>query len=154
MIRRAEGSRDETDANFLARHLRSGGHSSWSICIGALPWVFVNYLLSIYGITYPEEISYGGMKFETLYAEVNVRCLIIPAFTVMLSAMIVQFVSCDKSRSDHASKGNADTLAWLSAISNQHSKGKINTKNQACNNTQKYPSKNTQATREKGTSQF
>ena len=68
-----------------------------SICVGILLGVFVNYLLSIYGITYPEEISYGGMKFKTLYAEVNVRCLMIPAITVMLSAAVVSLFPAIKA---------------------------------------------------------
>ena len=68
-----------------------------SICVGALLGVLVNYLLSIYGITYPEEITYGGMKLKTLYAEVNVRCLVIPAITVMLSAAIVSLFPAIKA---------------------------------------------------------
>ncbi len=68
-----------------------------SICVGALLGILVNYLLSIYGITYPEEISYGGMKFKTLYAEVNVRCVIIPAITVMLSAAVVSLFPAIKA---------------------------------------------------------
>ena len=68
-----------------------------SICVGALLGVLANYLLSIYGITYPEEITFGGMKLKTLYAEVNVRCLIIPAITVMLSATIVSLFPAIKA---------------------------------------------------------
>ena len=68
-----------------------------SICIGALLGIFVNYLLSIYGITYPEEITYGGMKIKTLYAAVNARCLMIPAMTVMLSAAIVSLFPAIKA---------------------------------------------------------
>ena len=68
-----------------------------SICVGAFLGVLSNYLLSIYGITYPEAITYGGMKFTTLYAEVNVRCLIIPAITVMLSATIVSLFPAIKA---------------------------------------------------------
>ena len=68
-----------------------------SICLGALLGVLVNYLLSIYGITYPEAVSYGGMEFKTLYAEVNVRCLVIPAITVMLSATIVSLFPAVKA---------------------------------------------------------
>ncbi|MCY4552980.1 MAG: ABC transporter permease [Candidatus Poribacteria bacterium] len=68
-----------------------------SICVGVLLGVLVNYLLSIYGITYPEEITYGGMKLKTLYAEVNVRCLVIPAITVMLSAAIVSLFPAIKA---------------------------------------------------------
>ena len=68
-----------------------------SICVGALLGVLGNHLLSIYGITYPEEITYGGMKLKTLYAEVNVRCLIIPAITVMLSAAVVSLFPAIKA---------------------------------------------------------
>ena len=81
-----------------------------SIAVGVLLGVFANYVLSIYGITYPEEISYGGMTFKTLYAEVNARCLIVPAFTVMLSAAVVSLFSCDKSRPNSACTRDADTL--------------------------------------------
>ena len=68
-----------------------------SICVGALLGALGNYLLSIYGITYPEEISFGGMKLKTLYAEVNVRCLVIPAMTVMLSAAVVSLFPAIKA---------------------------------------------------------
>ena len=68
-----------------------------SICVGALLGALLNYLLSIYGITYPQEITYGGMKLKTLYAEVNVRCLVIPAITVMLSAAIVSLFPAIKA---------------------------------------------------------
>ena len=68
-----------------------------SICVGALLGILVNYVLSIYGITYPEEITFGGMKLKTLYAVVNVRCLVIPAITVMLSAAIVSLFPAIKA---------------------------------------------------------
>ncbi len=68
-----------------------------SICVGALLGVLANYLLSIYGITYPEEITFGGMKLKTLYAEVNVRSLYIPAITVMLSAAVVSLYPAIKA---------------------------------------------------------
>ncbi len=68
-----------------------------SICVGALLGVLLNYLFSIYGITYPEPITYGGMKLKTLYAEVNVRCLVTPAITVMLSATIVSLFPAIKA---------------------------------------------------------
>ena len=68
-----------------------------SICVGTLLGVLSNYLLSIYGITYPEEITYGGMKLKTLYAEVNVRCLVTPAIIVMLSAAIASLYPAIKA---------------------------------------------------------
>ena len=84
-----------------------------SICVGALLGILANYLLSIYGITYPEEITYGGMKIKTLYAEVNVRCLIIPALTVSAVSSGRQPVSSHKSRSDYASESDADALGMV-----------------------------------------
>ncbi len=60
-----------------------------SIVVGASLGTAGNYLLSIYGITLPQEFTYGGIKFQTMYAEVNTRSLIIPAITVILSAGIV-----------------------------------------------------------------
>ena len=90
-----------------------------SICVGVLLGIFVNYLLSIYGITYPQEITYGGMKFKTLYAEVNVRCLMIPAFTVMLSAAVVSLFPAIKAASNYARTGDADTLIELSVVSKE-----------------------------------
>ena len=60
-----------------------------SIVIGALLGILINYLLSIYGITLPQEFTYGGIKFQTMYAEVSARSLIIPAITVLVSAAIV-----------------------------------------------------------------
>ena len=68
-----------------------------SICVGALLGVLTNYLLSIYGITLPEEFTYGGIKFETMYAEVNARSLIIPAITVLLSATVVSLFPAIKA---------------------------------------------------------
>ncbi|MCG9131923.1 ABC transporter permease [Candidatus Poribacteria bacterium] len=68
-----------------------------SICIGALLGVLVNYLFSIYGITYPEEITFGGMKLKTMYAEVNVQSLYIPAIFVMLSAAIASLYPAIKA---------------------------------------------------------
>lgn len=68
-----------------------------SICIGAILGTLINYLLSINGIKLPQEFTYGGMKFGTMYTEVNMRSLIIPAITVMLSAIIVSLLPAIKA---------------------------------------------------------
>lgn len=60
-----------------------------SIFIGALFGAGLNYLLSIYGISMPQEFSYGGIVFQTMYAAVTVRSLAIPAVTVLVSAVLV-----------------------------------------------------------------
>lgn len=63
--------------------------SLFSIAVGALLGVLINYLLSIYGVTFSQGFTYGGVEFKTMYAEVNARCLYIPAITVALSATVV-----------------------------------------------------------------
>jgi len=68
-----------------------------SIGIGAILGVLINYLLSIHGVTLPQEFTYGGIKFDTMYAEVNFRSLIIPAITVMLSATAVSLFPAIKA---------------------------------------------------------
>lgn len=68
-----------------------------SICIGAILGTLINYLLSINGIKLPQEFTYGGMKFGTMYTEVNMRSLIIPAITVMFSAIIVSLFPAIKA---------------------------------------------------------
>ena len=60
-----------------------------SIIIGAMCGASLNYLLSIYGISLPQEFSYGGIVFQTMYAAVTVRSLAIPAVTVLVSAIFV-----------------------------------------------------------------
>lgn len=60
-----------------------------SIAIGACLSVIANYLLSIYGISIPQAITYGGIEFKTMYAEINTRSLVIPAVTVLVSALLV-----------------------------------------------------------------
>ena len=60
-----------------------------SIAVGAALGTAANHLLSIYGITMPQEFTYGGIKFQTMYAEVNLRSLTVPAITVILAAAIV-----------------------------------------------------------------
>lgn len=68
-----------------------------SIIIGALIGTTINYLLSIYGITFSEGFTFGGMKFDKLHAEVNLRTLIIPTVTVMFSALLVSLYPAIKA---------------------------------------------------------
>ncbi|MCY4403053.1 MAG: ABC transporter permease [Candidatus Poribacteria bacterium] len=68
-----------------------------SIIVGALFGTFFNYLLSVYGITLSEELTYGGMKFGTMHAEVNVRSILIPTITVFCSAMLVSLYPAIKA---------------------------------------------------------
>ena len=60
-----------------------------SIVVGASLGVLINHLLSIYGITFSEAFTYGGIEFKTMYGEVSARSLYIPAITVIVSATVV-----------------------------------------------------------------
>jgi putative ABC transport system permease protein len=60
-----------------------------SIVIGTMLSLLINHALSINGVTLPQPINYGGMEFHTMYTEVNARSIYIPAFTIILVAVLV-----------------------------------------------------------------
>jgi ABC-type lipoprotein release transport system permease subunit len=59
------------------------------IILGTIAGLFINYLASVYGYTLPEPITYGGMQFQTMLAEINARSFYIPAITVIVVATLV-----------------------------------------------------------------
>lgn len=59
-----------------------------SVLIGTLIALGCNYYLAAKGLNLGE-FTYGGVKFSTMYAEINLRSYLIPAVTVILSAVIV-----------------------------------------------------------------
>lgn len=63
--------------------------ASASILIGACAALIANYALSIHGLSLPEPFHYGGMEFAKMYAEINMRSMIIPAVVVAASASLV-----------------------------------------------------------------
>jgi len=60
-----------------------------SIVIGTALGVFGNWMLSIYGITYPTPIEYGGFVFDRLTARITVRSLVMPAVIISATALLV-----------------------------------------------------------------
>lgn len=67
------------------------------IALGTVAGLFINYLASVYGYTLPEPITYGGMQFQTMLAEVNARSFIIPAVTVLAVATLVSIIPALKA---------------------------------------------------------
>ena len=61
----------------------------FSIILGAVVALIANYLLSIYGISLPEEFSFAGFEFKEMRAEINLRSFLIPLWVVLLSAFLV-----------------------------------------------------------------
>lgn len=63
----------------------------FSIIIGSLIALAVNYYFSIHGIHLSQSFTYGGMNFSEIMTEINLRSFTIPAVTVLLTASIVGF---------------------------------------------------------------
>jgi putative ABC transport system permease protein len=62
-----------------------------------------NLVLSRHGIRFSTGLTYGGMVFDTMRSEVNLRSFTIPALTVILSALLVSlFPALKASRTDPA----------------------------------------------------
>ncbi|MEJ2108576.1 MAG: ABC transporter permease [Acidobacteriota bacterium] len=84
---KAVGSRPSMIINLVLTELL--GIAVLSILFGALLSVGVNWMISIHGVPMPMAITYGGIEFDRMYAEINARSLYIPAVTVFLSAIFV-----------------------------------------------------------------
>lgn len=67
------------------------------IVLGIGAGLFINYMASVYGYTLPEPISYGGMSFSTMRAEINLRSFYIPTITVFLVATLVSLFPAIKA---------------------------------------------------------
>lgn len=59
------------------------------IVLGAGVGLLINYFFSVHGIALPEPMTYGGMKFQHMFTEINAMSFYIPAFTVLVSATLV-----------------------------------------------------------------
>ncbi|MFB0565791.1 MAG: ABC transporter permease [Candidatus Aminicenantaceae bacterium] len=74
------------------------------LIIGTGLGLAANSFLSTHGISYGQAFTYGGMKFETMYAEVNVRSFTIPAVTVFISAILVSLFPAIKAAKTEPAK--------------------------------------------------
>ncbi len=73
------------------------------IVLGSIAGIGINYIFSKHGISLPEPITYGGMKFQYMTSEINLRSFIIPGIIVFLSATVVGFFPALKAaRTDPA----------------------------------------------------
>lgn len=77
--------------------------TAFSIAGGIVLGLIANYILSVTGFSLPEPISYGGMEFQTMRAEINARSFFIPALVVFFAAVLVSFFPALKAaRTDPA----------------------------------------------------
>jgi ABC-type lipoprotein release transport system permease subunit len=73
------------------------------VILGTVVGLFLNYLVSVQGFSLPEPISYGGMDFQHMRAEINARSFYIPTVTVILAAILVSiFPAFKAARTDPA----------------------------------------------------
>lgn len=63
--------------------------SIFCIIVGTLVGLLLNHLFSLQGIRFSDAFTYGGMTFDTVRTEVNLRSFTIPAFTVLFSSLLV-----------------------------------------------------------------
>ncbi|MBN2408318.1 MAG: ABC transporter permease [Candidatus Aminicenantes bacterium] len=68
-----------------------------AMTLGAGLGLGVNALLSKYGIRFSSGLTYGGMVFDTMKSEINLRSFVIPALTVFVSALAVSLVPAVKA---------------------------------------------------------
>ena len=66
--------------------------ASVGVVLGLALSLGINYLLSIYGITLPETLTYGGVEFRVMHAELNLRSYWIPGAVVFLSSLLVAII--------------------------------------------------------------
>lgn len=77
--------------------------SAFAMVIGAGLGLGANAILSRYGIKFSSGLTYGGMVFDTMKSEINLRSFTIPALTVIVSAVLVSlFPAVKASRTEPA----------------------------------------------------
>jgi ABC-type lipoprotein release transport system permease subunit len=67
-----------------------------SIVIGFILSLGINYWLSVQGISFGT-FSYGGVEFSEMYSEINARSYVIPAITVLASAVLISLFPAIKA---------------------------------------------------------
>ena len=60
-----------------------------ALVIGAVSAWIINSLVAAHGIPMPYELTYGGIVFNRMYSEINVRSFVIPGITVVISALFI-----------------------------------------------------------------
>ena len=68
-----------------------------SMAVGAGLGLGANVLLAKHGIKFSEGLTWGGMVFDTMKSEVNLRSFIIPAVTVVICAVLVSLIPALKA---------------------------------------------------------
>jgi putative ABC transport system permease protein len=76
----------------------------FSILIGVIMGLGANSFLSSHGIKFGEGFTYGGMTFDTMYSEINIRSFVIPAVTVLFCSTLVSLYPSIKAAKTEPAK--------------------------------------------------
>ncbi len=68
-----------------------------AMAVGAGLGLGANFLLSRHGIKFSEGLTYGGMVFDTMKSEINIRSFTIPAATVIICGILVSLIPALKA---------------------------------------------------------
>lgn len=60
-----------------------------SIVVGNIGGVLANWALSVYGITIPSPVEYGGVLFEKITANITFKSFWFPSLVIFVSALVV-----------------------------------------------------------------
>ncbi len=71
--------------------------SLMAMAVGAALGLGANAFLSRHGIRFGQGLTYGGVVFDTMKSEINVRSFSIPAVTVLVSALLVSLFPAVKA---------------------------------------------------------
>ncbi|HDP95234.1 MAG TPA: ABC transporter permease [Candidatus Aminicenantes bacterium] len=71
--------------------------AAFCIAAGTLAGLLINHVFSLKGIRFADAFTYGGMAFETIRTEINLRSFTIPTATVLLSALLVSLIPALKA---------------------------------------------------------
>ncbi|HUU38816.1 MAG TPA: FtsX-like permease family protein [Candidatus Desulfaltia sp.] len=75
-----------------------------AMTVGAGLGLGANAILSKHGVKFSSGLTYGGMVFDTMKSEINLRSFVIPAFTVLISAVLVSLFPAVKAARTEAAK--------------------------------------------------
>ncbi len=74
------------------------------IAVGSLLGFSINLYFSTHGYTLSHPFTYGGMKFSKMLSELNLRSFLIPAFSIILVAIVASLFPAVKASKTEPSK--------------------------------------------------
>ena len=71
--------------------------SAMSAVAGLLMSLLANWPMKVYGITYPDPVSVGGIFIDTIYSEYVAEAFYMPVFVILFSAVAASLIPAWKA---------------------------------------------------------